>query len=85
MVMTKSELQTQLLEIFQQIEQTGEEVIVTENEQPVIRIEPIGAKDIQKNGLQKRLTVEEAFGEWRGKVIFHEDPDTPTIDEWDEV
>ncbi len=75
MVMTKSELQTQLLEFFQEIEKSGEEVIITENERPVIRIEPI----------KKKLTVDEAFAGMRNSLIFHEDPDTPTIDEWDEV
>lgn len=29
--------------------------------------------------------VEEIFADWRGKVVFHEDPSTPTIDEWSEV
>lgn len=72
---SKSELAKQLLSIFRQIEENGEAVIVTENDRPVLRIEPI----------VKKQSVDEAFAEWRGKVIFHEDPDTPTIDEWNEV
>jgi hypothetical protein len=29
--------------------------------------------------------TEEVFADIQGKVIFYEDPNTPTIDEWDEV
>lgn len=29
--------------------------------------------------------VEEIFANWQGKVVFQEDPSTPTIDEWREV
>jgi hypothetical protein len=32
-----------------------------------------------------KRTVEEIFADWEGNVVFHEDPITPTIDEWAEV
>ncbi len=75
MVLIKSELQAQLLEFFQEIEKMGEEVVITDNDRPVIRIEP----------LARKRTVQEVFGHLQGKIVFHEDPDTPTIDEWEDA
>ncbi len=75
LTISKSKLKAQMLQIFRQIEQTGEEVIVTDNNRPVLRIQPI----------EQKRTVEEIFAPYKGKVIFYEDPDTPTIDEWSEV
>lgn len=72
---SKSKLKAQMLKIFRQIEATGESVIVTDRDRPVLYIQPI----------QHGLTVEEAFGDWQGKVVWHEDPNTPTIDEWGDV
>ena len=75
LTISKSKLKAQMLQIFRQIEQTGEEVTVTDNNRPVLRIQPI----------EQKRTVEEIFAPYKGKVIFYEDPDTPTIDEWSEV
>jgi antitoxin (DNA-binding transcriptional repressor) of toxin-antitoxin stability system len=75
LTISKSKLKAQMLQIFRQIEQTGEEVIVTDNQRPVLRIQPI---------IQKK-SVEELFAPYQDKVIFYEDPDTPTIDEWGEL
>lgn len=75
LTISKSKLKAQMLQIFRQIEQTGEEVIVTDNNRPVLRIQPL---------VQKR-TVEEIFAPYKGKVIFYEDPDAPTLDEWSEA
>lgn len=72
---SKSKLKTHMLEIFRQIEQTGEEVIVTDNNRPVFRIQPI----------VRKMSVEEVFSPYRGKMILHEEPDTPTIAEWSEA
>lgn len=70
---SKSKLKAHMLQIFRQIEATGEEVIVTDRDRPVLRIQRI----------QRGLTVEDAFCDWRGKIIWHEDPNTPTTDEWE--
>lgn len=75
LMISKSKLKAQMLQIFRTIEQSGEEVIVTDNNRPVLRIQPIA----------KKQSVEEVFAPIRGKVIFYEDPDTPTMDEWEEV
>ncbi len=75
LAISKSRLKAQMLQIFRQIEQTGEEVIVTDNNRPVLRIQRIA----QKPG------VAEVFDKYRGRIVFHDDPDTPTIDEWSEA
>ncbi len=71
---SKSVLKARMLEIFRRIEQTGEELIVTDNNHPVLRIVPI----------KRRQTATEAFADVRGRVVYHEDPLTPTADEWPE-
>jgi antitoxin (DNA-binding transcriptional repressor) of toxin-antitoxin stability system len=69
---SKGKLKPKMLEVFREIETTGEELIVTDNRKPVLRIQPI----------RQRLTIEQLFGNIQGKVIYHEDLDQPTADEW---
>lgn len=69
---SKSKLKANMLRVFREIEASGEELIVTDRNRPVLRIQPIVSG----------ISVEEAFGEWRGKLVFHEDVNAPTIDEW---
>ncbi len=73
LTISKSKLKAHMLQIFRQIEQTGEEVIVTDNNRPVLRIQPI----------VKKRTLKEMFGRYDGKVIYYEDINTPTIAEWE--
>lgn len=75
LTISKSKLKAHMLQVFRQIEQSGEEVIVTDNNRPVLRIQPIVRKP----------DVDEVFASYRGKVVIHEPLDTPTTDEWDEV
>ena len=70
---SKSKLKANMLRIFREIEASGQELIVTDRNEPVLRIVPI----------KKGKTVEEAFGAYQNQIIFHEDPDTPTVDEWE--
>ena len=72
---SKSKLKTHMLRIFRELEQSGEEVIVTDRGNPVLRISPY----------KQKRTVRELCADVQGKVIFHEDPDTPTTDEWQDV
>jgi antitoxin (DNA-binding transcriptional repressor) of toxin-antitoxin stability system len=69
---SKSKLKTHMLRIFREIEESGEEVIVTDNNRPVLRIQP----------LRKESSVEEVFADVQGLVVYGEDPNTPTIAEW---
>ncbi len=72
---SKSKLKPNMLRIFREIEKSGEGIIVTDRGRPTLKIEPI----------KEKLSVEEVFADIQGKVIFYEDPNTPTIDEWEEV
>ena len=72
---SKSRLKAHMLRIFREIEASGEELIVTDRDRPVLRIQPIVSK----------RSVEDVFGSFQGKLVFYEDPDAPTIDEWAEV
>ena len=69
---SKSKLKANMLRIFREIEESGEEWIVTDHNRPVLRIQPI----------EQKKTVEEVFGAIQGKVVYREDINTPTIDEW---
>jgi antitoxin (DNA-binding transcriptional repressor) of toxin-antitoxin stability system len=75
---SKDQLQATMLEVFRELETTGDELIVTEYGRPVLKIVPI-----QPN-LPKR-SIQEIFGDVQGQVVFLEDMDAPTIDEWSEV
>ncbi|HSG18858.1 MAG TPA: type II toxin-antitoxin system prevent-host-death family antitoxin [Anaerolineae bacterium] len=71
---SKSKLKAKMLEIFRNVEATGEELIVTDHGKPVLRILPI----------REKVSVGQAFSDLQGQVLYHEDIDTPTIDEWSE-
>ena len=69
---SKSKLKAHMLRVFREVEASGEELIVTDRDRPVLRIQPIVSKK----------SVEDVFGDLQGQLTFYEDPDTPTIDEW---
>ena len=72
---SKSKLKAHMLSIFREIEQSGEEVVVTDRSRPVLRILPIAGK----------TTVEEAFGSVQGEVVYKEDINASTQAEWEAV
>ena len=41
---SKSKLKAQMLRIFRELEEEGEELVVTDHGRPVLRIQPIGKK-----------------------------------------
>lgn len=75
MRISKSQLKARMLEIFRQLEETGQEALVTDRGRVVLKIVPVRAV----------RPVEEVFADLRGKVIFHQDPDLPTEGEWPET
>lgn len=75
LTISKSKLKANMLEVFRQIEASGDELIVTHHNKPVLRIIPI----------QNGESVEAVFGELWGQVIYHADLNEPTLDEWDEI
>ena len=72
---SKSKLKAHMLQIFREIEQSGEELIVTDHGRPVLRIQAIA----------KTRSVEEVFGALRGQVVYNENINAPTLDEWSEA
>lgn len=72
---SKSQLKTHLLRICRELETSGEELIITDRDTPVLKITPI----------RQRLTVESAFSDVMGNLDFFEDPDAPTGEDWGDV
>lgn len=72
---SKSKLKAEMLRIFREIEETGQEVIVTDNNRPVLVIRK----------LNQARSVEEVFADYRGKIAFYEDPDTPSSVDWEDL
>ena len=80
---SKSKLKANMLRIFRHIENTGEEMIVTDHNRPVLRIQPIAQKKTVEEVFGN--VQEEVFGNVQGKVIYREDINTPTTDEWKDL
>ena len=72
---SKSILNANILEIFSQLEISGEELIITDGDKPVLKIVPIKSKQ----------TAEELFGDVQGRVRYHEDVNTLIIAEWNDA
>lgn len=72
MQVSKSALKAKMLEYFRRVEETGEELIVTDNNRPVLRVSPI----------KRRRSAAEVFSDVRGRVTYHDDLLAPLTDEW---
>jgi antitoxin (DNA-binding transcriptional repressor) of toxin-antitoxin stability system len=72
---SKSALKARVLESLRKVEETGEELIVTDDNRPVVKVVAIPA----------RKPAREIFADVRGKVVYREDVLTPTTDEWPEL
>ena len=72
---SKSALKARMLEYFRRVEQTGEELIVTDNNRPVLRVSP----------LQQRRPAADVFADLRSSVVYHGDILEPTTEEWPET
>jgi antitoxin (DNA-binding transcriptional repressor) of toxin-antitoxin stability system len=68
---SKSVLQANVLEYFRRVEE-GEELIVTHNQVPVLKVVP----------LQQKHTAAEMFADVRGRVKYHADVLEPETEEW---
>jgi prevent-host-death family protein len=71
---SKSAFEAKMLEYFRRVEETGEELVVTDNHEPVIRIVPI----------RKRRPAGDVFADVRGRVVYGEDILAPPSKEWTE-
>ena len=72
---SKSALKAKMLEYLRRVEETGEDLIVTDNGRPVVKI----------TAIREKRSVEEVFGPYRGRIVYHEDILTPTTDAWPDL
>jgi prevent-host-death family protein len=71
---SKSEFKAHALEFFRQVEQTGQELIITDRGRPVLKIMPLFA---EPEKLLKSL---------QGTVIEYEGPTEPVgLDQWESL
>ena len=70
---SKSKLKAKMLAIFRDLEASGEELIVTDHDRPVLKIVPI----------KQENTVAELFAGLQGKVTYLGDINQPTATEWE--
>jgi len=73
MTLTKSAVKARLLEYFRYVESSGDEILVTDNGRPSVRICPVS----------RGSSVEELFRGYRGRVSIKGDVLSPTTDEWE--
>ncbi len=72
---SKGVLKGKMLEYFRRVEETGEELVVTDNGRPVVKVVPIRA----------RASAALVFADVRGRVVYHDHILTPTTSEWPET
>lgn len=72
---SKSQLKARMLAYFREVEETGEELVVTSHGVPVLRVVPY----------RRAATPAEVFADVRGRVRYHGDLTEPTEDEWSET
>ena len=74
-IIDKNELKENLLELLKLVEVEGEEILVTDGEQTIVKI----------SQYKKSLTTEDLFKNMRGKVQYFEDLTALTTEEWTEI
>lgn len=72
---SKSKLKSQLLEFLRLVEAEGEDLVVTDQGKPVVKITPYRSSP----------STDELFGPMRGKVQYFEDLTMPTTEEWGDL
>ena len=69
---SKSALKARMLEFFREVERTGEELVVTSDGVPVLKVVPFN----------QTRSVDDAFADVRGALTWTGDIDAPTDAEW---
>lgn len=72
---SKGVLKNRMLEYFRRVEQTGEELIVTDHRRPVLRVTPI----------KSRTPLSRLFDSYQGTATFNAPPTEPETDSWGEL
>jgi antitoxin (DNA-binding transcriptional repressor) of toxin-antitoxin stability system len=76
MVISKAILKARLLEYLRKMQETGEEIIITDHKRPVGRISLLHPP---------RRNFAELFAPYRGQAVYLEDPTGSTQAEWSDV
>jgi len=69
---SKSALKARMLEFFREVERTGEELVVTSDGVPVLKVVPF----------TEARSVDDSFADVRGALTWTGDIDAPTDAEW---
>jgi prevent-host-death family protein len=69
---SKGVLKAKMLEYFRKVEETGEELVVTNNNVPTLKVIPI----------KKKKRIEDIFGDIRGKIKISDAIMKPETEEW---
>lgn len=72
---SKSMLKAKMLEFFRRVEEDGEDIIVTHNRVPVVKV----------TSLKPKQPPAKVFAKVRGHVKYHGDILESTIDEWGDI
>lgn len=72
---SKSKLKAKMLEYFRRVEESGEEIIVTSHNKPVLKI----------SRLEHTHTIHDVFSDIRGSVALDDSIMAPETDDWEEV
>ena len=73
LAVSKSALKAKMLEYFRQVEERGDELVVTSHGRPVAKVIPF----------VESASVEEVFEDVRGKIVYHADIMEPEEEEWE--
>lgn len=71
----KGKLKAHMLEYFRKVEETGKELIVTDNRKPVSKVIP----------LYPKKSPDEIFGDVRGKIKYSGDIRETETGEWPQI
>lgn len=74
---SKGVLEQKIHEYFQEVEEKGEDIIVTNNKIAVFKIVSLRRK--------KNREVDDVFADLRGKIKYHADILEPETGEWGEI
>ena len=73
---SKQIIQNQIIKYLDHIEQTGEEILITDqNNHPIIKFIPCKSKN----------RVEDVFKDYRGRVKYYDNFLKPETEEWEEI
>lgn len=70
----KGKLKAHMLEYFRKIEETGEELVVTDNRKPVLKVIPF----------KKKKHFKKIFAKYQGKAKYFAPITEPETEEWGE-